>query len=60
MRELDRRQIIWAIVRSTGFIPSVDGRLLEDFEQESFYLLKGQLWLLVWRVKCRVEWKQEE
>lgn len=46
MRELDRHQIIWAIVRSMGFIPSVDGRLLEDFEQEPFYLLKGQLWLL--------------
>lgn len=32
-RELDKNQIIWATVRNVGFIPSVDGRLLKNFEQ---------------------------
>lgn len=28
LRELDKSQIIWVTVRSVGFIPSVEGRLL--------------------------------
>ena len=32
-RELDKSQIIWVMVSCMGFIPSVDGGLLENFEK---------------------------
>lgn len=38
MRELGKRQVAGAMIRSAGFVPSVDGRLLKGFEQGSEHI----------------------
>lgn len=47
VRELDKSQIIWTVVRSANFIPSVDGKTTRAY---FIYTLKGPIWLL-----CRVQ-----
>lgn len=43
VRELDKSQIIWTVVRSVNFIPSVDGKTMRAY---FIYTLKGPIWLL--------------